>query len=109
MGNVVCDEYYQGDTDLRAALEPKCGARERRLLAYLRLNGVPNLEPEHLAGPFLGDFVRGRLSEFQRCRDAIPAFPLSNIPERRACDPWDDATVNRKETPQSLGIVFPPQ
>lgn len=106
MANVVCGEYYDGDDATRAALQGKCGDREKRLIAFLRLNGMPTLEPEHLRDGYIAWF-RAKNESVHACMKAVPVPPLDNIEKRRSCDPWEDATVNRKETTESLGIIFP--
>jgi len=107
--NMICREYYRGDAATREALKGKCGEHETSLVAYLRLNGLPTLEPEHLRDGYYMNWVSERIKSIYACQMSIPVPPLDNLEKQRACDPWAEATVNRRETIQSLGIVFPPQ
>jgi len=107
--NLICQEYYRGDDATRVALKGKCGEHESSLVAFLRVNGLPTLEPEHLRDGYYMDWLAQKIESIYQCKMAIAVPPLENLEKRRACDPWEDALGNRRATVESLGIVFPPQ
>lgn len=105
-----CRDYYRGDDEaLRNALRDECKRWEQEVVKYLRLNGLPTLEPEHLAEPYYIDWFYAKAEAITACRKGLPVNPGEGRRRRNACDPWDEIRFNQRKTPAEAGIVFPPR
>ena len=109
MADVRCKDYYRGEAALRDALRGRCTQWEKDIVAYLRLNGLPTLEVEHMREPYFYDWYLAKSEAISDCVSQIPPTSSENLRKRNACNPWEDVAFNKKLSSEKLGIVFPPR
>lgn len=111
-----CAKYYRAPEDPQYKSRAKeCEAWSLKFVEYLRLNGLPTLEPGHVREAAYWDWFYAKNSEILDCKKAISdrkveatdwAARTQNDQDRAACDPYTHATQNLKQTPEDLGIVL---
>ncbi len=112
-----CSDYYRAPDDPRyAALTTECDAWSLNFTEYLRINGLPTIEPAHVQSTTYWEWFKQKKAVINECRNALPPRePSGRITEASqersrvfdACDPYDDATRNKKQTPSDMGINYP--
>ncbi len=111
----LCADYYLARTDSRyTPRAARCDNWSRDFADYLRLNGLPTVEPAHLQTPAYWSWYRQTRDRIGACKkdvgylapDASGAKQLEHTHQRNACDPYDDARKNQQLTPELLGIRF---
>ena len=112
-----CADYYRAPDDVRyRGLQQTCEAWTLNFADYLRLNGLPSIEAAHLRDLVYWEWYETTRQSILDCQSKyVPTgFNADETQEQRltrtkakyACDPWDDATKNDKQSPEDLGIQF---
>lgn len=109
-----CRDYYLAPDDPRYINRAKeCEAWTLDFTDYLRLNGLSTLDPEHVRDPVYWQWYKETKQSINDCRGKYLATVRDKGEQRaakskakHACDPYDDARKNKKQTPKDLGIVF---
>ena len=111
----LCADYYLARTDSRyTPRAAQCDNWSRDFADYLRLNGLPTVEPAHLQTPAYWSWYRQTRDRIGTCKkdvgylapDATGADRAEHTRQKNACDPYDDARKNQQLTPELLGIRF---
>ena len=111
----VCKELYlQADDPRYQGRIQQCDFWTRDYADYLRINGFPTIEHQHLKEPAYWKWYldkRGAISDCKTaignvCLRATSAESAEHTRRRRACDPYDDARNNQDLTPADLRIRF---
>ncbi len=112
-----CADYYRAPDDVRyRGLQQTCEAWALNFTDYLRLNGLPSIEAAHLRELVYWEWYETTRQSIQECRSShtpkgfnaeeTEEERLGRTNARNACDPYDDARNNNKQTPEDLGIRF---
>ena len=111
-----CQQHYLKPDDPRyQELEQKCDFWTRNFADYLRLNGFPSIERQHLQQTAYWQWYVAKRAAIQACRNALGVLSIPSTAEdrkehyrhRNQCDPFDDAINNKKMTLTELGIQYP--
>ena len=115
-GRKCKDLYLNSDDPRYQGLEEQCDFWSRHYADYLRINGFPTIEQQHLKEPVYWQWYLNKRRTQLDCVNAlgIPAVTVRGA-EREAhrrrkneCDPYDDAVNNQKQSPvYDLGIRYP--
>jgi hypothetical protein len=112
--NDQCGKYYAEPSDPRySGLAPNCDRWERRTMDWLRANGVPQIEPEHLRERAFWTWYQQTLDAHKQCQEAVrianpPGTPGGRYAEEFSkCDPYGRATRVEKLSLEQLGIQRP--
>lgn len=111
-----CKELYSQPDDPRYQEKSKsCDGWSRHYADYLRVNGFPTVEYQHLMDPAYWRWYLAKRQQISDCKEALGYLPvgLRDADKRKEhqfqknhCDPYDHARNNQKMTPESLGIRF---
>ena len=113
-----CAKYYRAPEDPQYKSRAKeCEAWSLKYVEYLRLNGMPTLQPAHVREATYWDWFYAKNSEVVDCMKAVAerkvgagfedaAARRQKTHDHIACDPYTHATQNLKQTPEDLGIVL---
>lgn len=112
-----CKDLYlnSGDTRYRG-LEQQCDFWSRDYADYLRINGFPTIDHQHLTDPSYWQWYIDKRSHVQTCRNSLGVLPVQSpiaergehYRQRNKCDPYDDAVINQKQSlADDLGIRYP--
>lgn len=113
-----CAKFYREPEDPRyKPRAQECEAWSLDFVDYLRLNGLPALEPAHVRDLVYWDWFYAKSSDVVDCMKMVSerkvGAGIGDAEARRqktydhaACDPYTHATQNQKQTPEDLGIVF---
>ena len=111
-----CAKFYRAPEDPRyKPRAQECEAWSLDFVEYLRLNGLPTLEPAHVRDLVYWDWFYAKNSEILECTNEVNARKVGptdwaartqNNHDRAACDPFTHATQNLKQTPEDLGIIL---
>ena len=111
-----CADYYRAPDDVRyRGLAQSCEAWTLNFADYLRINGLPTIEAAHLRDLVYWEWFETTKQTIQDCTSQyVPrgfqkrtgAEVQAERTNRNACDPYDDALNNNKQTPEDLGVRF---
>lgn len=110
-----CADYYRTPDDVRyKGLAQTCEAWSLNFADYLKLNGLPTVEAAHLRDLIYWDWFEQTKQRVADCRKGLGTLTgktneqqrVAHREARNACDPYDDARKNKKQTPEDLGIRF---
>lgn len=112
-----CSNFFRVPNDPRYIGRAKtCEAWTLDFTDYLRLNGLSTLEPAHLRDPVYWQWFENTRQSILDCQQRyVPkGFDATETQDQRlarteakyACDPYDNARKNNKQTPDDLGIRF---
>lgn len=111
-----CKELYLEPEDRRhQGRSQHCDFWARDYADYLRLNGFPTVEYQHLTDPTYWRWYLAKRKQVSDCKEALGYLPVGvrDANKRREhqfqknqCDPYDQARNNQDMTPESLGIRF---
>ena len=110
-----CADYYRAPDDVRyRGLQQTCEAWTLNFADYLQLNGLPSVKAAHLRQLVYWDWYEDMRTRVADCRRSLGTLTgkvtgkqrAVHQKARNACDPYDDARNNNKQTPEDLGIQF---
>lgn len=117
VGNgVKCSEFFQHPEDPRyKGLRSSCDVWTRNVADYLRVNGFPTVEYQHLQQRAYWQWFDHTRNTIQDCRNRLGVLPVPSSIEwreehyrsRNECDPYDHLRNNQHRTPADLGIRYP--
>ena len=109
-----CGDFYRAPDDVRyRGLADSCEAWTLNFADYLKLNGLPSVEAAHLRELVYWEWFETTRQSILDCQTQYVDQSFMNRPEaerlqrntsRNACDPFDNARKNNKQTPEDLGI-----
>ena len=114
----ICSDYFNAPTSPQTvAFNTECHAWQLAMLDHLRLNGITDLERQHLEDPTFWRWWAEAQSTIARCRQAVreqdrirretkaPGWRLPDTATFRDCDPFDRAIQGEGKTLADLSIV----
>ena len=114
----ICRDYFAAPTSAAtAAFSTECQAWQSVMLDHLRLNGITDLDPQHLEDPTFWRWWAEAQSAITQCRETMreqdrirretkaPGWRLPGTASFRDCDPFDKAIQGEGKTLADLGIV----
>ncbi|RLA54430.1 MAG: hypothetical protein DRR42_01690 [Gammaproteobacteria bacterium] len=110
-----CRDLYLAPEDPRyQELVKRCDSWTRDYADYLRINGFPTIEHQHLKDPAYWNWYIDKRQSQLDCVSALgtPAVTVRGAAReghrrhKNECDPYDNALINLKRTPTDLGIRY---
>lgn len=110
-----CKDLYLNPDDPRyQGLEQQCDSWTRDYADYLRINGFPTIEYQHLKEAVYWQWYLDKRQQISDCLTSVGNLSLTargperaeHARRRNECDPYDDARNNQELTPADLGIRF---
>ena len=111
----ACDDYYLNPDDPRyQGRAQQCDFWTRHFADFLRINGFPMIEHQHLKEPAYWQWYVEKRGLISHCIKAVGTLSVTATGHEMAeharlkheCDPYDDARNNQDMTPANLGIRY---
>ncbi len=113
----ICRDYFAAPTSPQTvAFNTECQAWQSVMLDHLHLNGITDLELQHLEDPTFWRWWAEAQSAIGRCREAVreqdrirretkaPGWRLPDVVAHQNCDPFDKAIQGEGKTLEDLSI-----
>jgi hypothetical protein len=114
-GRKCRDLYLHPDDPRYQGLGTECDFWARNYADYLRLNGFPEVEVQHLKDPAYWQWYSDTRAGIQDCRNRLGVLSVeANVAareehyrQRNQCDPYDDAVNNKGLPSADLEVNYP--